>query len=276
MYYSYATRDELKTVAGVTGTTDDAQYRRVLEAVTAQLDAFTRRTFRTHLATYYFTAQSSRRVLLDSEELGLGLLSVTTLKTDEDGDRTYETTWATTDYDLLPANAAHKRRPYWEIAITPQGNESFPRVQKGVEVVGKWGHYEDLVRSASLMAEGLDATESGIDVDDGDDFEILQTILVDSEQMYITGIATNTLTVVRGVNGTTAATHLDDAVIDVYRYPYAVTEATLMQAARLWTRRAAGYANQVGFSDTGTMRPWVGMDIEVQEMLAAYRLVGAG
>ena len=126
------------------------------------------------------------------------------------------------------------------------------------------------------MAEALDATEPGIDVDNGGHFEVLQTILVDSEQMYVTGISGNTLTVVRGVNGTTAATHLDDAVIDVYRYPYAVTEATLMQASRLWTRRASGYANLVGFADTGTMRPWVGMDIEVQEMLNAFRLVSAG
>ena len=276
MYYSYASRDALKTVADITGTGDDAQYRRVLEAVSLQLDAFMRRTFRTYLATYYFTPRSSRRVLLDAEELGLGLLSVTTLKTDEDGDRTYETTWATTDYDLFPLNAANKQRPYWEIAITPEGTEAFPKVQKGLEVVGKWGFYEDLVRSSSLLAEALDATETAVDVDDGTDFEVLQTILVDSEQMYITAIATNTLTVIRGVNGTTAATHSDNAVIDVYRYPYAVQEATLMQASRLWTRRASGYANEVGFSDTGTMRPWVGMDLEVQEMLDDYRLVSAG
>ena len=274
--YSYASQDALKTVANITGTGDDAQYRRVLEAVAGQLDAFMRRTFRTYLATYYFTPESSRRVLLDAEELGLGLLSVTTLKTDEDGDRTYETTWATTDYDLLPLNAPNRQRPYWEIAITPEGTEAFPQVQKGLEVVGKWGFYEDLVRSASLLAEGLEATETGIDVDAGTDFEVLQTILVDSEQMYITAISTNTLTVVRGVNGTTAATHSDNAVIDVYRYPYAVQEAALMQASRLWTRRASGYANEVGFSDTGAMRPWVGMDLEVQEMLNDFRLVSAG
>ena len=270
--YSYASRDALKTLADITGSGDDAQYRRLLEAVTRQVDAFLRRTLRTYLATYYFTPESSKRVLLDSEELGLGLLSVTTLKTDDDGDRTYETTWKTTDYDLLPLNAANRQRPYWEIAITPDGVETFPKVQKGLEIVGKWGFYEDLVRSASLMAEALDASETDIDVDTGGDFEVLQTMLVDSEQMYITAITTNTLTVVRGVNGTTAATHSDNAVIDVYRYPYEVQEATLMQASRLWTRRASGFANQVGFSETGIVRPWVGMDLEVQEMLNEYRL----
>ena len=274
--YSYASRDALKTIAGITGTGDDAQYRRVLEAVTSQLDAFTRRTFRTYLATYYFSPQSSRRVLLDAEELGLGLLSVTSLKTDEDGDRTYETTWATTDYDLLPLNAANKQRPYWEIAITPEGTEAFPRGQKGLEVVGKWGFYEDLVRNATLLDGSLNATATSVTIDASTTLEVLQTILIDSEQMYITELSGTTLTVVRGVNGTTAATHSDNADIDVYRYPYTVSEAALMQASRLWTRRASGYANDVGFGDTGTMRPWVGMDLEVQEMLATYRLQGSG
>ena len=270
--YSYATIDALKTLGDITGTGDDAQRRRLLETVTRQVDAFCRRTFRTYLATYYFTPTSSKQVLLDSEELGLGLLSVTTLKTDDDGDRTYETTWKTTDYDLLPLNAANRQRPYWEIAITPDGVETFPKVQKGLEIVGKWGFYEDLVRSASLMNEALDATETAIDVDDGTHFEALQTILVDSEQMYITAIAANILTVERGVNGTTAATHADNAVIDVYRYPWGVTEATLMQASRLWLRRASGFTNQVGFSETGIVRPWEGMGFEVQEMLSEYRL----
>ena len=270
--YSYASRDALKTLGDITGTGDDAQYSRLLEAVTRQVDAFLRRTLRTYLATYYFTPTSSKRVLLDSEELGLGLLSVTTLKTDKDGDRTYETTWATTDYDLLPFNAANRRRPYYEIAITPNGVQTFPKAAKGLEIAGKWGFYEDLVRNDSLLNGALTASATTVVVDTGGDFEVLQTILVDSEQMYITAISSNNLTVERGVNGTTAATHADDAVVDVYRYPWEVTEATLMQASRLWTRRGSGFANEVGFSETGIMRPWIGMDLEVQEMLTEYRL----
>ena len=141
-----------------------------------------------------------------------------------------------------------------------------------LEIVGKWGFYEDLVTVAATLNEVLDTTETGIDVTAGSDFEVLQTILIDSEQMYVTAIATNTLTVERAVNGTTAATHASGAAIKRYRYPYEVVEATLMQASRLWTRRASGFANQVGFSETGIMRPWVGMDLEVQEMLTDFRL----
>ena len=270
--YSYVTLDALKASGGIAGAGDDDERRDLLEAVTEQIDAYCRRTFRTYLATYYLTPEKARAVLLDTEELGLGLLAVTTLKTDADGDRTYEVTWATTDFDLLPLNAANRQRPYYEISVTPDGNQSFPRVQRGLEIVGKWGFYEDLVRSNSLVNAVLDATETAIDVDTGGDFEVLQTILVDSEQMYITAVNSNALTVERGVNGTTAATHADNAVIDVYRYPRAVTRATLMQASRLWTRRASGYADEVGSVETGIVRPWRGLGWDEQELLADFRL----
>ena len=270
--YSYVTVDALKASGSIAGTGDDDERRDLLEAVTEQTDAYCRRTFRTYLATYYLTPEKARAVLLDTEELGLGLLAVTTLKTDADGDRIYEVTWATTDFDLLPLNAANRQRPYYEISVTPDGNQSFPRVQRGLEIVGKWGFYEDLVRSNSLVNAVLDATETAIDVDTGGDFEVLQTILIDSEQMYITAVNSNALTVERGVNGTTAATHADNAVIDVYRYPRAVTRATLMQASRLWTRRASGYADEVGSVETGIVRPWRGLGWDEQELLADFRL----
>lgn len=273
MPYSYATVNTFKDLGKVSGITEDPRRRSVLESASRQIDAFVRRTFRTYLATLYFTAQGPRSLLLDEEQLGLGLLSVTTLKTDGDQDRTYGTTWAVTDYDLEPFNAPTQERPYWEVTKAPQGNNNFPRVVRGVEIVGKWGFNEELVRSPSLVDGSLDSSQVTFEVDDGEDFEELQTVLIDSEQMYISQIdKSTTLTVERGVNGTTAASHLDDAVIDIYRYPSDLAEATLMHASRLWTRRAGGFSNEIGYTDSGVVRPWVGMDLDVQEKLQDYRL----
>lgn len=56
-------------------------------------------------------------------------------------------------------------------------------------------------------------SETSITVDDGTDFEVNQNIKIDSEEMTITAISSNTLTVVRGVNGTTAATHTDNTSV---------------------------------------------------------------
>ena len=63
------------------------------------------------------------------------------------------------------------------------------------------------VDSTSDTAEELDATETAIDVDDGDDFTVGDGIQIESEAMRVTAISTNTLTVVRGIQSTTAATH---------------------------------------------------------------------
>ena len=68
--------------------------------------------------------------------------------------------------------------------------------------------------STSLLNEALDNSETGINVDDGTDFEVGQNIKVDSEEMTITDISSNTLTVIRSVNGTSAATHNDNAQVN--------------------------------------------------------------
>lgn len=68
--------------------------------------------------------------------------------------------------------------------------------------------------STSLLNEALDNSETGINVDDGADFEVGQNIKVDSEEMTITDISSNTLTVIRSVNGTSAATHNDNAQVN--------------------------------------------------------------
>ena len=81
------------------------------------------------------------------------------------------------------------------------------------------------------------AGDTAFDVGDGTKLAIGQTILIDSEQLYITGIATNNITVTRGVNGTTAASHSNSTDIYIYRYPDAVTQVCLMQTARLWKRK---------------------------------------
>lgn len=65
------------------------------------------------------------------------------------------------------------------------------------------------------LAEALDASETGVDVDDGTAFRAGDIILVDSERMSVSSISGNTLTVVRGVIGSTAATHSDNAWVKI-------------------------------------------------------------
>ena len=65
-----------------------------------------------------------------------------------------------------------------------------------------------------LIAEAVDSgAETAIDVDEGAYFYIGDLIRLEDEVMEVTGISSNTLTVIRGTHGTTKATHADDVAI---------------------------------------------------------------
>jgi hypothetical protein len=69
------------------------------------------------------------------------LLTVSALTTDEDGDGTYEVTWASTDYRLDPADGP----PYRSITVNPvTGAHAFPPGARRIRVVGSWGVSESV------------------------------------------------------------------------------------------------------------------------------------
>ena len=98
-------------------------------------DGYCGRRFYPVTETNHFTRTTPYIVLVED------LLTVTTLKTDADGDRTYESTWAATDYDLEPYNAARlsPARPYTRIVTAPNGVHTFPNMRRGIEIAGSWG-----------------------------------------------------------------------------------------------------------------------------------------
>jgi len=110
---------------------------RIIEGVSRKLEDICGRIFYSTGAatTRYFTAEAGNYLVVPD------LISIDTdgLTTDEDGDRTYERTWATTDYDLWPYNASEFTEPYTELRTTPKGNYAFPTISKGVKIVGNWG-----------------------------------------------------------------------------------------------------------------------------------------
>jgi hypothetical protein len=68
-------------------------------------------------------------------------------------------------------------------------------------------------RSTSRLAESISSEATSFDVLSGSQFVQYQTITIDSEQMQVTNISTNTLTVTRGFNGTNAVPHAGNAVV---------------------------------------------------------------
>lgn len=132
----YTTLAALKARASIEDTRDDLTLETIITAVSRMIDNYCGRRFYAATETRYYTARDPYCLLVDD------LLSVSALVTDEDGDRTYETTWASTDYDLYPDNAALEAQPepFWKILVAPEGNYTFPvGVRRGVKVTGSWG-----------------------------------------------------------------------------------------------------------------------------------------
>lgn len=131
----YATVATVKQRLDRNDTKDDDAIDDAIEAASRMIDGLTSRAFYQAVdEARYFTAEDSGYLEVDD------LVSVTTLETDSDGDRTYEDSWASTDYDLEPYNGAAKGLPYTSIAITPAGRYGFPvGTARGVKITGTWG-----------------------------------------------------------------------------------------------------------------------------------------
>lgn len=191
----YANLTDIKRSLGITGTTFDAALVVLAESICRAIDDECGRAFYPVTATRYYDGDGK-----DKLWLGDDLLTVTTLKTDDDGDGTYESTLAVTDYWLWPDNSSPKRR----IDINPEGSyASFPSGRRRVQLVGIFGYSND-TETVGTLGEAVDGTETVITMTAGHSVSIGDTVYWGTEQAYVSGISTNDLTVVRGVNGTTA------------------------------------------------------------------------
>lgn len=134
--YANLAEFKLRVGLGQGQTSDDGLFEDLLTGACRAIDLWTGGRFYATTETRYYQAIHSGCLRVDD------LLSVTTLKTDEDGDRTYEVTWATTDYYLEPINAPLLGRPYTRIEVdSVNGDYRFPTsVQRGVQIAGSWGY----------------------------------------------------------------------------------------------------------------------------------------
>lgn len=134
----YITLAEAKAAErlNISSTSYDTSLEQAVEAVSRAIDNECGRFFYVESSdsTAYYTPMSEKYV--DIRDYS----AVTTVSTDDSGDRTYNTWTVDSDYDLWPYNAALDSKPYMRIDIAPRGNKHFyPFIPKGVKVVGKRG-----------------------------------------------------------------------------------------------------------------------------------------
>ena len=278
MANAYITLDALKgeSALNITGTANDDRLLGLAEAASGVIDRWCNRHFYTRRATLRFDGSGGATLGVPD------LVSV-----DDDGVRIYErghggfpTTWGADDYRLLPENADPasagnpSSRPYTRLLATGarSGRVRFPPGRGNVEVNGLWGWWQHLRRLSRVVdaAADIDATTLTLSALPPGRAEIAagHTLLIGEEQVYARARDSETLTVERGVNGTTAGEIAKGSAIDIYVYPAAVSEAALLIAARLW-QGARGGVDDWQVED-------MGMDSDVGLLLSPYRKPALG
>ena len=156
----YITSNDIKDELGITDSDDDTRFGRLATDGSRWFDAITFQaagSFALRTATKVYdvmpvvaTLEFDRRVKL---ELRDPLVSITTLKADSDGDRTYDETWAATDYYLYPTDGP----PYWDVVTDTLNGDyaGFPAGRQRVQIAGTWGRVDEqalrVARRASLI-----------------------------------------------------------------------------------------------------------------------------
>ena len=145
----YSTVAALKTRLSISDTTDDTTLGLVLTGVCRAIDTHCGQRFYrdSAAATRYYTAEHDDTLFIEP------LVSVTSIATDTDDDGTYATTWATTDYRLMPVNAAADGWPYTWITLKSGGDYDFVSCYAGVRIVGVfgWPAVPDAIAEAALL-----------------------------------------------------------------------------------------------------------------------------
>jgi hypothetical protein len=242
---SYATLAEYKaykTSRGQSATTsgeDDGVIELLLKSASALVDSQTQRRFSPYIETRYFDVPDFdayyRQLILDDD-----LLEVISI-TNGDG-----TTISSSEYKLLPNNYT----PYYSIRLKDSSSILWQLDSSGdrigvIAVNGVWGYHNKYSQAWLLgtTAAGAltDTTTTAYTVTSNALFSIGNLIRFDNELGYISALPTSSLTITRGENNSTAATHLTGIDISIWQ---------VMEEARNAVCEIANHAYRRRFGET--------------------------
>jgi hypothetical protein len=170
------------------------------------------------------------------------------------------------------------------------GSGTYTRYDEGVvNITGMWGYFDYRYPSEAWLdtfetvqnAGGISASDTSIEIIDplGADsfgrtkFRDNQMIRVDDELMEVTSVnnSTNpkTITVIRGIKGSTAISHDNGAAITSWRVIEDIVEATL-QVAKIWRESDVTAGGRLGVSDVSAGVE-VGIPADALNVIKSYQ-----
>lgn len=249
----YAGLDDVtQAMKGGSSATDKAVTLRVIEAVSRALDRGLEWQFFNEVAqTAYFDGNGKRELRLRSaaSERGgrrAGVLSITTCKVDENDDGTYELT-LTEDTDFWKTDRDNDG-PYRALEMMTRSTRAaaWCRGPRTVQVVGEFGYSNEVEAAGTLGAAITDAAATTATMTAGHTVQAGNTLKIGSEYIFVGAVASNALSgLVRGVNGSTAATALNGAAVSRRRFPRPIEAAVTMESVRLIRDGLTGFSGNV-------------------------------
>ena len=227
----YQNSAAVKTALGISGTTQDANVLEILKVVSREIDTFCRRFFYSKSATLTMDGTAEDTLLIPD------LLSLTGVAVDDDADDVFDDeTWAATDWLLSP----YDYFPKTMLKAHPGGDYGLAEGVARYQLTGVWGYGDgegaDPWETTSVTATVATAAGTTLTLSAEGVIEAGQTIQVGTEQMFVTAATSDDsceATVVRGVNGTTAAAHTA-AAIATAKYPWMVRRCALHLAVETY------------------------------------------
>lgn len=130
-------------------------------------------------------------------------------------------------YALLPLNSSPKDSV--ELTSASGSAWNFQSYDSAISVTGLWGYHPNYAyawESASSLAATLSASDTGAAVPGTASYEDGDYVLIGGSEIgRVTAIASGTLTLLRGQNGTTAGTHAAAESVKPYSFPKDVQKA---------------------------------------------------
>lgn len=240
-YGEYTTLSDLRAASAgqldITSTKDDPLLLAQIRAASRDIDEIARRWFYPLVDTREYDTPAQ---VLGDLRVDADLLEITTLTNGN------TVVINSSKYRLYPLNTWPKYsiRPLpsqgtpWELSLS---GDAFG----AISVAGVWGYHRDYANAwvalTALAAAITDTTGTSVSVPTGK-AEAGHLLKIDSEYLYVASVsvgATNdTVAVVRGANGSTAATHLSGAAVSVWQVGYELENLCKMAAAAYYKLRA--------------------------------------
>lgn len=263
MANEYVWYADLKTYLGISGTGDDTLLKSICTRASRVWDRLCRREFYESLGTERFDYSEPYRLRLD-----LDLLEVTTL-TNGDGN-----TISASGFFLYPTRSYPKR---W-IELDRSGGTIFTYSatwQRCIQVLAKWGYHSDYSNAwvssgDTVQSDPLAAGGTTLAVTAGTNFKVQQMLQIGSEQLYVSAISTNNLTVVRAQNGTTDAAHAQNAAISIWQPDHDVQHWVLRLAAWLYKQKDAPFEKS-SMPSMGVVTVPADLPVDIKEAVKMYR-----